>query len=430
MVARIMTKKKKTGRKGKLLGVGLDLGRRRVRVARIERAAEAKMRLLGAAMADLPVEGVTRRNLKALFKHAGVRSAAAHCNLGPERAILHEVEFPPMEGAELDGAVRIEAQELIPDIGEMVLDYQVLASPNGAEPKPSDGKKVKVMVAAAPQRAVEDRAQMLDRSGLDARSVIPDGVAIANAFLALREESSALALDVSVAGANLVVVNRSQQLRAPIARFVQGGTALLGEEDPGRERNRLRERWLAEIERTLEFAATRFGVMPGKVLVLGDLAFLPKAIEWLALNLAKPVEVWNPLLDMERRGHAPDLATAAGTRRRARTAPPGSRGTPRDSGRWSRGGPAGADSRARRPRRWRRASWGTRDRRGSTPGGPGTAASRRGAPAPRGRTGSARGTAGATTVARSARTARPRRLPCGSGSGCPSPPGCGRTTVP
>ena len=299
-----------------MLGVGLDVGRRRVRVLKADRDAEGKVRLLGAAIANVPVEGDHSLNLKPLFKGASTHGSAAHCNLGPIRAILHEVEFPPMEGEELGGAIRIEAAQLIPDLSDMVLDYQILPSPgrnNGGAPgqqaeKGDANRKIRVMVLAAPRKAIQERSALFDHAKVDVRSVVPDGVAIANALLALRGggEAPEMALDVSLGGTNVVAVDRGGEMRAPVVRYVQGGTLLMEDDEPGRERNRLRERWLGEVERTLEFVATRFGKTPENILILGDMAFSPLCLEWLEANLGKPVVIWNPLAEMAQGKRAPE----------------------------------------------------------------------------------------------------------------------------
>lgn len=291
-----------------MLGIGLDVGCHRARVVKLDLDDEGIVRLLSAALEKVPPPGSKPLNLRALFKAADARCCAAHCNLGSARAILHEAEFPAMGPEELAGAIRIEAEQLVPDLDEMVLDYQILPDPETEKHAAHRPKKLKIMIVAAPRNAVQERAELLDAAGLDDRSLVPDGVAIANAIMSLRCENKApvLALDVSVSGTGVVAVDRREEVHAPVVRFIQGGILLLEDEDPGRERNRLRERWLGEIERTIEFVAGRFGASPERVLALGELASASKSAYWLESNLGKPVEVWNPLAEMVQGPHAPD----------------------------------------------------------------------------------------------------------------------------
>lgn len=306
-----------------MLGVGVDVGNRRARVARLGPGEDGEVCLLGAAMIPIPESAGKPANLRELAKQAGIKGNGAHCNLSPAMTIVHEVEFPGMDEGDLGSAVRIEAEQLIPDIDSMVLDYQVLARLASEEGKPS---RLKAMIVAAPKDAVDERADWLASTGLDARAVTPDGLAIANAILALRPPGArpvlrpkgdpaaplspgarpVMALDIGANATSLVAVSMGEDIAAPTVRFVRGGADLLRDEEDSEENHRLKERWLSEVERTIAFVAQRFGDAPDCLLVLGEATESPEAINWIESNLYKETEAWNCLAELPRGPDAPD----------------------------------------------------------------------------------------------------------------------------
>jgi len=270
------------------------------------------------------------RELRALGARLPRSAAGVHCNLGGVGAIVQQADFPPMELSELRTAARIEAEQLIPDIERMVLDVQMLGT---AADQQGGVEGITALLVAAPREAVTRRRQLLERARYKVLSLVPDGIALANAVIGLRspEEGGVLAVDVGREGTNLVAAPPPSKPMAPTVRYVPGGMDLFVEESGfgsnpestvARSREAQRGQWLREVERSLEFISGKLGVAARHVLVVGDGARLPDLLAWLEENLRISVEPWNPLADLERaagaaqegfvESHGFDMAVAVG----------------------------------------------------------------------------------------------------------------------
>jgi Tfp pilus assembly PilM family ATPase len=285
--------------------VGLDVGSDSARIAALYRAGRDQYALRAASVAQLS-EGVpAEKTIRELRRKVTKRSHGIHCNLGPVKVIVHEALFPDMPPEELSSAARIEVEQLIVDVDGMALDFQVTARRSTDE-----GGQVKVLIVAAPAAAVNARADLLSRAGVRPRSVVPDGIALANAVATLHppQESADIILDVGRDVTVLVTVMPGNDIAAPIVRHVPGGVSLIDTDEEGtldRSREEDRDQWLQEVERSVQFVVAKLGRAPERLLVVGSGADSPELLEWIRLNLAATVSPWNPLNHLGRHSKAP-----------------------------------------------------------------------------------------------------------------------------
>lgn len=295
------------------LAFGLDVGSRRARVVGLARGSSGEFLLQHAAIADFTDPASASLAIKSLWRGVAARAEGARCNLGPAGVIVQQIEFPEMETDELLAAARIEAEQLIPDIQSMALDVQVI----GKKTKSEDNAQVAaIMIVAAPRQAVDKRTALLESAKVRIEAIVPDGVALANAVLALQpsEQGAVLAIDLGIDATGFVAVFPEKNIMVPIVRYIPNGTSLLGGAAAGekpsstdeRDRETKRERWLREIERSIGFVSGKLGAPAQKILVVGDGAKSPEILNWLGQNVQIPVSVWNPLKDLKRGPGAPE----------------------------------------------------------------------------------------------------------------------------
>ena len=267
--------------------------------------------LHGAVCVELP-EGAGEQ-AKVLRRVCAGKGAAVQCNLGDASVIVQEASFPRMGMEDLRSAALIEAAQLIPDVDNMVVDVQALGvSRNGKE-------ETRVMIVAAPKEAVVKRSRALLGAGLEVTAVVPDGIALANAVLALcpPEDEVVVVIQVGEEVTHLVGVPPAGDLLAPLVRRIPGGVDLLGGADEAagiqndRSRSAQLERWLGEVERSLDFATQKLGRSAGRTLVTGSAAALKKALELLGVHLTSPISAWNPLALLRRGKGSPEESFVA-----------------------------------------------------------------------------------------------------------------------
>jgi len=292
------------------VSVGLDVSSRQIRLVAIGLSGGEGPCLRQARVLELggpPDEHAVRRAWKAAGSPVG-----AHCGLGPSEVIVQQVEFPEMAPEELQAAARIEAEQLMPDIGEMVVDFQEI----GRHAAPDrDGVGVRMLIVAAPKPVVDERLRLLNRAGVKVLSLVPDGLALANAVARLQgtQRGAVIVLDIAEADTNLVVLGTDDNGSAPVVRRIRAGARALpvahaarpyeGASLPAADAEG--ERWLREVERSLAFAGEKLGSRPDRVLVVGESAASSHMLSWIETSLQMPVEPWNPLRDLPVAAGAP-----------------------------------------------------------------------------------------------------------------------------
>lgn len=125
--------------------IGLDIGTNAVRVAEVEIGNEIVLHTFGQvalpldAMSEGEVvdPGAVTDAISRLWRELGLKKGSVRVGIAGPRVIVRTVDLPEMPDAELDGAIRFQAGELIPiPLDDAVLDFQVLetAAPTGDIP--------------------------------------------------------------------------------------------------------------------------------------------------------------------------------------------------------------------------------------------------------------------------------------------------------
>src|SRR5450432_218022 len=156
--------------------IGLDVGTSAVTVAEVvpgmppRLVAFGQVALAGDVMregeivdADAVTEAIAR-----LRTELGLRRARVRVGVASPRLIVRQVEMPVMTREELAGALRFQAQELIPiPLDEAVIDFAIL----GTVQSDSGESVMQVLLAAAHSATVSRLVEAVEGAGLGVESV-------------------------------------------------------------------------------------------------------------------------------------------------------------------------------------------------------------------------------------------------------------------
>ncbi len=163
--------------------IGLDIGTNAVRVAEIEPGEPPRLTSFGqvalppGAMRDGEVVDPTAVTaaIQRLWKELSLKKAPVRVGVATPRVLVRTVDLPTMSDDEMAGALRFQAQELIPiPLEDAVLDFQVLEVLPVGEPGP-DGVPAqpmsRVLLAAAHKDLIRNLTGAVRAAGLSVASV-------------------------------------------------------------------------------------------------------------------------------------------------------------------------------------------------------------------------------------------------------------------
>jgi type IV pilus assembly protein PilM len=215
--------------------IGLDIGTNAVRVAEIEVAPTPILRAFGQVAlppdamreGEIVDPGAVSAAIERLWRELGLRKGEVRVGIASPRVIVRPVELPAMSEEDIAGALRFQAQELIPiPIEEAVFDFQVLETlaPVDAE---DGGGSSRVLLVAAHREAVQRVIDAVRGAGLrvGAVDVVPLALVRSLADVGLGDDAGSEAI-VSIGGGTTVVVVHEDGLPRFVRILGLGGRAL------------------------------------------------------------------------------------------------------------------------------------------------------------------------------------------------------------
>ena len=163
--------------------IGLDIGTNAVRVAEIEAGDPPRLTSFGqvalpaGAMRDGEVIDPTAVTaaVERLWKELSLKKAPVRIGVASPRVLVRTVDLPTMSDDELAGALRFQAQELIPiPLEDAVLDFQVLEAlpmPEATGDGPPPQAMSRVLLAAAHKDLIRNLTGAVRAAGLSVSSV-------------------------------------------------------------------------------------------------------------------------------------------------------------------------------------------------------------------------------------------------------------------
>jgi len=159
--------------KPRIDAVGLEIGTSALKVVELRPGNPPSLAALalrpmppGLVQEDMVVDvpGLAEE-VKALFEEAGIRKKHVITAVSNRQAITRNIMVPKMTVAELEEAIKWEAERYIPfPIDEVELDFFVLDNPDDIEA----GGQLEVIIAAARLDLLTQQVELLRAAGLDA----------------------------------------------------------------------------------------------------------------------------------------------------------------------------------------------------------------------------------------------------------------------
>ena len=328
--------------------VGLDIGSSAVKAVVLKKArsgwslvaaGETPIPDTGAAEDGSPEPGAVTDAVSQLFDVIRLRRARVAAALSGHAVIVKRLSMPAMSEAELGEAIPWEAEQYIPfDLSEVQLDYQIVGSP-------ADGRStLDVLLVAAKRDRIEDRTNLIVRTGRQPVVLDIEAFALANAYQAnYPERTDALSALLHI-GRRVTIVCLLEQGQPVFTRDINvGGQAhldaltshlgSLGVDEMGARRilhgqfphgidpdhvaavlRDATSHLVNEVRKTVDFyRATAPVEKLTRVVVSGGAWQAVGLVEQLASEFAAPVDVFDPFRKITRPSRAigADLAGPA-----------------------------------------------------------------------------------------------------------------------
>ena len=316
--------------------VGLDLGSSAIKVAQLK---ETKGRYLlqkfGVKLLEPEVivdgtvmdEGRVVAAIRELFDEANIKNKHVAISISGHAVIVKKISLPPMPDEELEGQVRLAAEQYIPfDINEVNIDFHVL--PPDEE---HDGQgDMAVILVAAKKDKINELTELVKAAGLIPMVMDVDAFAIENMhainYPMAQEETTALVnLGASVMNVNIIRAGSSLFTRdIPLGgnRYTEAIQREIGLSFEEAEESKKKDRAgdsggvevgnvidsvnaevASEIARTVDyFKNSTTNSELNRVLLCGGVARANGLIQQLGDRMQLPVEMADPFAEIDISG--------------------------------------------------------------------------------------------------------------------------------
>ena len=298
----------------KKAAIGLDVGTHAIKAVEIS-VSGSSIAITNAGYREVPNPDARMEALKQLVFDKGLRGTDVVSSVAGRSVIVRYVNLRKMDPAELQNAIRFEADKYIPfSIDEVVLDCQPM---DGAENVGPD--EMKVLLVAVKRKLIEDHVALLRSCGVNPVIIDVDGFALGNAHLLATGMKGCQGVRALVdIGASKTNINVMEDDRSLFTREVYVGgddfSAEIGKRlsvnpfeveqlkaDAGDKAEDIHEAVQSvtddlgnEIRLSLDFFENEFDRTVDSVVLSGGGSRLAGLSESLEGNFNKPTEVWDP----------------------------------------------------------------------------------------------------------------------------------------
>lgn len=316
--------------------VGLDIGSSAIKVAQLK---ETKGRYLlqkfGVKLLEPEVivdgtvmdEGRVVAAIRELFDEVNIKNKHVAISISGHAVIVKKISLPPMPDEELEGQVKLAAEQYIPfDINEVNIDFHVLPSDEVNE---AQGDMAVILVAAKKDK-INELTELVKAAGLIPMVMDVDAFAIENMhainYPMAQEETTALVnLGASVMNVNIIRAGASLFTRdIPLGgnRYTEAIQREVGLSFEEAEENKKKDRAgdsggvavgnvidsvnaevASEIARTVDyFKNSTTNSELNRVLLCGGVARANGLIQQLGDRMQLPVEMADPFAEIDISG--------------------------------------------------------------------------------------------------------------------------------
>lgn len=254
------------------------------------------------------------QSVKELIAQAGVSTKNVAVGIPSNRVFTTVVDFDRLSSGELDKAIRLQADSIIPTpIANSKLDWALLGD------SPADPTKLEILVSSVPNEYVEARLDMLESIGLNVIAFEPDNLALARSVLPPDATLPQMVVDVGSRSTDIVVtINGVPRLTRSVPTgsesIVKSAMQNLSIDEKqaqqfvfkfGLSKDKLEgqvhqaiigtvDLLTSDIEKSIKFVASRYGdVKMERIIVTGGASALPEFPLYLANKFGVNVEIGN-----------------------------------------------------------------------------------------------------------------------------------------
>lgn len=308
---------------------GLDIGANLIKVVQL-RPEKEKYQLLAIGMSSLPAsfqseskmdQQAIAEAIKKLLPDSGITAKGAVLALPESQVFSRVIELPPLSEAELEGAIKWEAEQYIPiPIKDASVDYQIISKP----PKGATEQQMEVFLVAAPKDLVEKYLKLLKIAGLQPLALETELVSVCRALVDKigKEEHNlivnigSLSSDLAITKGNQLVFTRSiptggnalaravardLNLEVPQAEEYKKSYGLDEEKLEGKVRAAIKPIFdvvVNEIKKAIIFYKEKKNVELKNIILCGGTAKLPGVVPYLASSLGLEVQIGDPFANV------------------------------------------------------------------------------------------------------------------------------------
>lgn len=142
--------------------------------------------------------------LKKIIREAKFESKNAYVSISSSGGLIMLVEFPAMSSSDLEQAIRFEAHKYIPtSLEDIVLSWDVVNN----EEVPADGKKMQVLLVAAPKSKVASYEKIISQAGLNLRTIEIESFSIVRSLIG-NDPGNFIVVDIGARVCNIILVGK------------------------------------------------------------------------------------------------------------------------------------------------------------------------------------------------------------------------------
>jgi len=293
---------------------GLDFGNSSLKVVQAAQVGGGKYMVQGIGLVQNPAgsvdfldKNVTEKlagALKQLLSDAGVKDKRAILSIPESKVYSKVIKMPMMSEAELDSAVKWEAEQFVPvPVSEVEIDYQVVKS--GV--KGSSGDQMSVYLVAAPKKLLQSMVDFVVGLGIEPIAIESEMVAVSRSLtFNMPAEGASLLIHIGALSTVMGIVDSDSLLFAhymntggvAMTRSISQSLSLpIGQAEEykrtyGMDRRQLEgkvaesllivmESIAEEARKAMEFQATENGTRINRIIISGGGAYLPELSAYL-----------------------------------------------------------------------------------------------------------------------------------------------------
>jgi type IV pilus assembly protein PilM len=315
--------------------VGLDIGSSAIKLVQLkESKGQYFLQKFGVKPLEPEVivdgtvmdEGRVVSAIRELFDEFKVKNKMVAISISGHAVIIKKISLPPMPDEELEGQVRLAAEQYIPfDINEVNIDFHVLP------PDPSGDQQgdMSVILVAAKKDKINELTELVKGAGLTPMVMDVDAFAIENMYainypMAQDETTALVNLGASVMNVNIIRGGISLFTRdIPLGgnRYTEAIQREMGMSYEEAEESKKKEsaggassslgtvidsvngEVASEIARTVDyFKSSTVNAEIDRVLVCGGMAKVKGLIQQLGDRMQSPVEMADPFGEIDITG--------------------------------------------------------------------------------------------------------------------------------